>query len=185
MAVDMTQVFRDLRSYMDDQAHRLFTEGTPPLRFPGLKLVRSVDDSKAINTVCSPKVIMSTSGMCTAGRIKHHLRANISRADSTILFVGYQGQGTLGRHILNGAPEVRIHGRQHAVRARIAQIHGFSAHADRDDLLHWLSHFKEAPRHLFLTHGEENAATALAKSIKKQFGWTASVPDYGDEVDLK
>ena len=185
MAVDVTEVFRDLRDYMDDQCHRLFAEGTPPLRFPGLKLVRAVEESKAINTARSPSVIMSSSGMCTGGRIKHHLKANISRGDSTILFVGYQGQGTLGRLILNGSPKVRIHRRQHTVRARIAQIHGFSAHADRDDLLHWLGHFKEAPRHLFLTHGEEDAATALAESIKERFGWTVSVPEYGDAVELE
>ncbi len=185
MAVDVTQVFRDLRGYLDEQARQLFEQGTPPLRYPGLKLVRSVDESKAINTVRGPCIIMSASGMCTAGRIKHHLRANISRPDSTILFVGYQAGGTLGRLILDGRPELRIHGRQYTVRADIDQIHGFSAHGDRDDLLRWLGHFKKPPRQVFLTHGEEDAATTLAKAVKSELEIDTIVPHYKQSVDLE
>ena len=184
MAVDVTQVFRDCRQYLDAETWQLLEQGKPPLRFAGLKLVRSVDESKAINASRGPCIIMSASGMCTAGRIKHHLRANISRSDSTILFVGYQAVGTLGRQILEGAPKVRIHRRQFPVHARIAQIYGFSAHADRDDLLRWLRHFKPKPRRLFLTHGEQDAATALAATVREKIGCPVSVPEYRQAVVL-
>ena len=179
MAVNVTEVFRRHRDYMDETTHALFESGQPPLRFPGFKLVREVDDSIAINELRQPCVIMSSSGMCTGGRIKHHLKRNIGRADSTIVFVGYQAHGTLGRHIMNGAEEVRIHGKQWPVHAEIAQIHGFSAHGDREDLLNWLSHMNPPPKRVFLTHGDEDAALALQSAIAQ-----AEVPHYGDQVDL-
>jgi metallo-beta-lactamase family protein len=122
--------------------------------------------------------------MCTGGRIKHHLVQNISRPQSTILFVGFQAQGTMGRVIINGAEQVRIHGRMHNVRAKIEQIHGFSAHADKEALLKWLGYLKSDPEQLFLTHGEENAALALADTIQKRFNWKASVPFYMEEFEL-
>ena len=128
--------------------------------------------------------IRSDSRMCTAGRIKHHLHHNIARPESTILFVGFQAAGTLGRQILNGQRIVRIHGSRYPVRARIEQIHGFSAHAGLDDLLRWLGHLKRPPRHLFLTYGEKEAAEALCRSIKSTLGWQAVVPEYGQAVDL-
>lgn len=184
MAVNVTDLFRKYRDYMDAKTHALFDSGQPPLRFPGLKLVRSVDESKAINDSNPPNIIMAASGMCTGGRIKHHLRANISRHDATILFVGYQAHGTLGRLILDGREEVRIHGREFTVRAKTAQIYGFSAHGDCDDLIRWLGHLKQPPKQVFLTHGEEDSALALAKAVKERLGWPISVPEYRDEVDL-
>lgn len=184
MAVDVTEVFRKSRAYLDAETHRLFAEGEPPLRYPGLKLVRSVEGSMKINGAGGTSIIMSASGMCTAGRIKHHLKRNITRSDSTILFVGFQAEGTLGRHILRGAEEVRIHGRPHRIRARIAQIHGFSAHGDRSDLLDWLGGFRRTPEQLFLTHGEEDAAAALAVTIREKLGWGATVPEYGHVATL-
>ena len=147
-------------------------------------MVRSVQESKAINSVNMPCVIMATSGMCTAGRIKHHLKARISRPENTVLFVGYQGRGTLGRQILEGKQEVRIHGRMHQVRARIEQIHGFSGHADRSALLRWLGHLNTPPRHVFLTHGEEEVSEALAQQVRTEMGWPVSVPEYLDCVEL-
>ena len=184
MAVDVTEVFRGYRRYMDAPTQRLFTEGRPPLRFPGLHLSRTADQSKAINAAPGTNIIMSASGMCTGGRIKHHLRRNISRPESTIVFVGYQAVGTLGREILEGNPAVRIHGRNYDVRAKTARIYGLSAHGDRDDLLRWLGHFSHIPKHVFLNHGEQHVAMALRGSIKDKLGWPVSVPDYQQEVEL-
>ena len=178
MAVDVTEVFRRYRDCFDEETWERINSDEPPLRFPGLTLARSSNQSKAINEHRAPCVIMSTSGMCTAGRIKHHLRRNITDERSTILFVGYQGRGTLGRQILRGDKQVRIHGQQYEVRADIEQIFGFSGHADRTALMHWISSFQEEPQHLFLTHGEEESSLALAETIKQDLGWDAIVPEY-------
>jgi len=184
MAVDATTIFRKHRECFDDETWQLIEANEPPLRFPGLRLVRKVEESKAINTLQVPSVIMATSGMCTAGRIKHHLKRHIARAENTILFVGYQGRGTLGRRILEGEPEVRIHGKMHRVRARIDQIHGFSGHADRGALLRWLGNLNGPPRRVFVTHGEEESSLALAQHIDQQMKWPAHVPDYEESVVL-
>jgi metallo-beta-lactamase family protein len=122
--------------------------------------------------------------MCTAGRIKHHLKQNIASERNTILFVGYQAEGTLGRQILDGLPQVRIHGQVWPVRARVAQIYGFSGHADRRGLLAWLSHFQAPPQQLFLTHGDEAAAHSLAEHIQTHKGWRVTVPQYQSVYDL-
>jgi metallo-beta-lactamase family protein len=122
--------------------------------------------------------------MCSAGRIKHHLRLNIGRADSTILFVGYQAQGTLGRQILEGNRFVRIHGRDWKVKAQIRQLDGFSGHADRKALLQWIGHLKRPPQHVFLTHGEAEAAEHFAGELAQQLGWPSSVPAYQQAVEL-
>ena len=123
--------------------------------------------------------------MCTGGRVKHHLVANISRKESAILFVGYQAVGTLGRHIVEGAKKVRILGRNYPVRARIAQIHGFSAHADRNELFSWISGLKKAPRRVFITHGEARAAQSFGEFLHEKTGWEISIPEYGAEVSLQ
>ena len=185
MAVDVTQIFRQHRDCFDDETWELIDSKQPPLRFEGLQMVRSVQESKAINSVRMPCVIMATSGMCTAGRIKHHLKSRISRPENTVLFVGYQGRGTLGRQILEGKQEVRIHGRMHPVRAGIEQIHGFSGHADRSALLRWLGHLKTPPRHVFLTHGDEEVSEGLAQHVQSEMGWPVSVPEYQDCVELE
>ncbi len=184
MAVDVMDVFRNFRECFDEATWQLIMANESPLRFPGLTMVRSVEESKAINDRPHSSIIMATSGMCTAGRIKHHLRLNIGRADSTILFVGYQAPGTLGRQILDGNPLVRIHGRQWKVKAAIRHIDGFSGHADRAALLHWIGHLRNPPRQVFLTHGEELAAEHLAGEIRRQFGWPVSIPQYGQTVEL-
>jgi metallo-beta-lactamase family protein len=129
------------------------------------------------NLVCGSR-------LCAGGRIKHHLVSNISRSDSTILFVGYQAQGTLGKHIVDGATEVRILGQYYPVKAKIVQINGFSAHADKAQLLKWLLGFKKPPRRLFVTHGEINVSKYFASTIKDKFGWEVALPDYRDEVVL-
>ena len=184
MALDVTEVFLQNKAHLDAQTLKLFREGKSPFRFPGLRLVRSTYESKAINQIRGSCVIMAGSGMCTGGRIKHHLANNISRPESTILFVGYQARGTLGRLIVDGKPEVRIHGQTHAVRARIAQIHGFSAHGDRDELYRWLSAIRIKPKNIFVTHGEPDTAHTFAKFITAKSGWPTSVPNYRDHVVL-
>jgi metallo-beta-lactamase family protein len=147
-------------------------------------MARSSAESKKINDYDQPAVIMSSSGMCTGGRIKHHLRQNISRPESTILFVGYQAAHTLGRQILNRPKHVRIHGKDQPVRAEVAQIYGFSGHADRTALLDWVDHFEETPQRVFLTHGDEEAANSLAEAIRGRRNWKVDTPAYGDTVDL-
>ena len=184
MAVDATEVFRQHRDAFDAETWELISEGTRPLQFPGLTLSKHVSDSKAINDHDEPCVIMSTSGMCTAGRIKHHLRRNIGRSECTILFVGYQAHGTLGRQISDGNKTVRIHGRQHEVRASVDRIYGFSGHADRGGLLRWAGALEKPPQCTFLTHGEEDAANELSSDLRGQLGWKVVIPEYGDVLEL-
>jgi metallo-beta-lactamase family protein len=184
MAVDVTDVFLRHKEDLDRETHELFEEGEPPFRFPGLKLVRSTAESKAINTIKGSCVILAGSGMCTGGRIKHHLIRNIARPESTILFVGYQARGTLGRLILEQQEEVRIHGKYYPVRAHVAQSQGFSAHADRTALLKWLQNLQEAPQKVILTHGEEQAMQSLAAEIRKRTGWKVATPDYLETLEL-
>ncbi|XAM00799.1 MBL fold metallo-hydrolase [Phycisphaeraceae bacterium D3-23] len=184
MAIDVTDVFKRYRHYFDEATRQLFEQGTPPLHFPGLHMTRKVEDSMAINYERMPCIILASSGMCTGGRIKHHLRQNIAREESTIVFVGYQANGTLGRQILNGDREVRIHGRLWPVRARIEQISGLSAHGDKDDLLRWLGGIGKTPSMIFLTHGEEKSSLALAQAIEDRYGWRTSVPNYKEVIEL-
>ncbi|MFM2093455.1 MAG: hypothetical protein RIS70_579 [Planctomycetota bacterium] len=184
MAVDVTEIYRGLGDFFDADTLAMMADNRPPLRFPGLTLCRSVKESKAINDYRKPCIIMASSGMCTAGRIKHHLRQNIGNPASTVLFVGYQGQGTLGRQIIEKPLFVRIHGADHKVRAQIRQIYGFSGHADRSGLLRWIGNLKHAPRQIFLTHGEENAAKHLADEIRTRWNWPVTIPNYGDAIEL-
>jgi len=135
MAARITEVFEDHPEYLDEDVRELFSDGGSPFDFPGLVTVRNPETSKSINKIRGSVVIIAGAGMCTGGRIKHHLTTNISRPESTIMFVGYQAEGTLGRQILDGNPEVRVLGNMYPVRARIIALQGFSAHADRDELL--------------------------------------------------
>ena len=184
MAVEVTAIFDRFRDFFDEETWRLIEAENSPLKFPGLKMIRSADESKAINAVKEPCVIMASSGMCTAGRIKHHLRNNLEHPESTILFVGHQGTGTLGRTILEGAKEVRIHGETFRVQAKISQIYGFSGHADRKALLRWLTHLQKPPQRVFLTHGEEAVSLNLAQYISGTLQWPVQVPQYNEVVDL-
>ncbi len=185
MAINVTELFHRYCRYLNEESRCNFEQRqTPDLKFPSLRLARTAKESIAINNIKGTNIILSSSGMCTGGRIKHHLRRDITNPNATILFVGYQAQGTLGRQIVNGDPEVRIHGRHWPVKAKIAQIFGMSAHGDRDDLLHWLTAAKQPPKQLFLTHGEEDAATALAATIKEKLGLKVTVPDYEQTIDL-
>ncbi len=184
MAADVTDVFRQFPDCFDEQMWQRLMDRQSPWHFDGLEFARTVDESKRINDHRDPCIIMSTSGMCTEGRIKHHLRATIEDHRNTILFVGYQAQGTLGRRILDGEPQVRIHGRFYRVRCEVAQISGFSAHADQQALLDWLSEFEERPRRTFLVHGEEQVSLGFADLIRQRYGWEVSVPEYGQRFAL-
>jgi metallo-beta-lactamase family protein len=188
MAVDATDIFAHHAELLDDDARQRLRAGHSPFDFPGLVLARTSAQSKSINRLRGSCIIMAGSGMCTGGRIKHHLVHNIDRPESTILFVGYQAQGTLGREIADGAPEVRIHGQMLRVRAQVRKISGMSAHADRAALLRWAGHFaansQPPPRRLFLTHGEEPVSLALAQTLRQQLGWPVNVPGYGETADL-
>ena len=184
MAVDVTHIFKRYRECFDQQTWELIVSDHAPLHFPGLHFARSSKESKAINSFKEPCIIMASSGMCTAGRIKHHLRRNVSRSQSTILFVGYQAHGTLGRQILDGNDKVRIHGQYFDVHAEIARIYDFSGHADRSALMRWIGNLKQPPRQIFLTHGEEDSAASLAELINSHHGWQVSTPAYQDVVEL-
>ena len=184
MAISVTEVFAKHPEMFDEEMTQRLRGGQSPFDLPGLKMSRTTDESKAINHLTDPALIIAGSGMCTGGRIKHHLVNNITQRENTVLFVGYQAVGTLGRHIVDGAEEVRIHGRQHIVEARIARLYGFSAHADRDELMRWLGGLKQAPRQVFVVHGEPASAAAFREHLAKKTGWDATVPSYQDRVQL-
>jgi metallo-beta-lactamase family protein len=185
MAIRVTEVFKSYHELFDHEMKELLKNRQSPFNFSGLEMVETVEESKALNSIKGTVMIIAGSGMCTGGRIKHHLANNISQPENTILFIGYQAEGTLGRYILDGAKSVRIHGQHHPIRARIAQIHGFSAHADRDDLLRWLSRLSVEPRHIFITHGEKNAALKFKEFLEERTGYDTSVPAYGTKVRLE
>ncbi len=184
MASSVTEVFRRHPELFDKEASDFFRRNGSPFDFPNLRLVKSVDESKTLNFIKGTAIIIAGSGMCTGGRIKHHLAANISRRESTILFVGYQAEDTLGQQIVSGAREVRILGQKHRVKAQIVQMGGFSAHADRNGLLRWLSGFEKAPSHVFVTHGESQSALSFAELVRTTKRWEVSVPRYLDDATL-
>ena len=184
MAVSVTEVFRNHKELFNGHVAQMTPHGVSPFSFPGLKLISSVDESKAINYIKGTVIIIAGAGMCNGGRIKHHLVTNISRPESTILFIGFQAQGTMGRLIVDGAKKVRILGQEYTVRARIARINGFSGHADRDELLRWLSGLKTPPKRLFVVHGEPETAHKFAELVKEKLHWNVSVPTYEEEVIL-
>ncbi|MDK2857762.1 MAG: metallo-beta-lactamase family protein [Verrucomicrobiota bacterium] len=184
MAIKVTDVFRKHAELFDEDSRELLLKGIHPCDLPGLTMSNSVDQSKAINHIKGTVIIIAGSGMCTGGRIKHHLKNNISRPESTVLFVGYQAVGTLGRIILDGVNPVRIFGEEHEVNARIEKISGFSAHADRNELLRWISSIKNPPRRIFITHGEPDAANAFRELLTEKTGWHCVVPQYEQEVVL-
>jgi len=184
MAGAITKVFRRYQDLFDGEMRRFMRDNGSPLEFPGLKLTESTKESKAINHIKGTIIVIAGSGMCTGGRIKHHLVNNITRPECTIMFVGYQAVGTLGRRIVDGDPEVRILGADYPVRARVVQIHGFSAHADKEELLQWLSSLKRPPRKLFIVHGEAESALQFGRFVQEKTGWQVLVPAYRDEAVL-
>ncbi len=184
MAVEVTKVFEQSKKYFDKETLELFKNGQSPFDFPGLKLVESIEGSKAINLIKGSTIIMAGSGMISGGRIKHHLVREITRKESTLLFVGYQAVGTLGRQILDGSSPVRILGQVYPVRIKIENIEGLSAHAGMSDLHRWLNNFKSPPKHIFLTHGEEGSMLSLENYLHSKGGWEVTAPAYLEEYEL-
>jgi len=184
LAIKATEIFRKHRDYFDRDTQRILANGEDPLTLPQLRYTPSTRESIEINETEGPAVVISASGMADAGRIKHHLRHNLWREGASVVFVGFQAQGTTGRKIVDGAEKVRIFNEEVAVKARVFTINGFSAHAGRDQLLDWLGHFKAAAPRLFLVHGEYGAQQELAAQIKQRLGWEVSIPDYLEEVTL-
>lgn len=184
MASRITKVFQNHRELYDEEMTEFMRRKKSPFEFPGLKMAGTSDESKAINHIRGTIMVIAGSGMCTGGRIKHHLVNNITRPGNTIMFVGYQAVGTLGRQIVNGEKEVRILGQDYPVNARIARINGFSAHADKEELFEWLSGLKKPPRKLFVVHGESESANKFGDYIREKTGWEVAVPAYQDEVVL-
>jgi metallo-beta-lactamase family protein len=185
LAVSATGVFEDNeQDCFDEEARKMLDKGINPLTFRGLHLTITTEESIAINDDAEPKVIISASGMCDAGRIRHHIRHNITRPESTILFVGYQAEGSLGRKLLDGVPEIKIMGDTLSVMAQITQIDGMSGHADRDGLLRWIKGFKTKPKHVFVVHGDDEVADSYARLLRDEDGYAATAPFSGTEFDL-
>lgn len=184
MAVKVTQVFKKHPEMFDEDMSERVNNHESPFDFPGLTMTRKTSESKAINHIRGTAMIIAGSGMCTGGRIKHHLVNNITRPECTLLFIGYQAFGTLGRHILEKPKEVRILGQHYPINARVERLGGFSGHADREELDRWLGGFKTAPKRVFVVHGESEVAVKFGQHIEDKFGWQATVPNYQDQVVL-
>lgn len=170
--------------YFDEEAMKMIREGINPILFKSLKVISKSEDSRKLNYIDHGIVIISTSGMCEAGRIRHHLKHNLWRKECTILFVGYQGEGTLGREILDGAERVDIFGDDVSVRAEICRLEGLSGHADQKGLINWIRAFNPAPRHVFVTHGEMNVAEYFASLLNKEYKIAAYAPRLHETFDL-
>lgn len=184
LAISATEVFKENMDLFDEETQELIKRGDNPLEFPGLKFTQTVEESKALNESDESAIIISASGMCEVGRIKHHLKHNIWNPKNTILFVGYQAPGTLGRKIVDGAKTVKIFGEEVAVNARVEYIEGYSGHADQAGLLHFVDSFVKKPNHIFLVHGEEESQKALRDKINENFDLPVSIPDYCESFDL-
>lgn len=185
LAVEATGIFLQCdHSCFDEETLALVNQGVNPIWFPGVTLSVTSEESKAINFDTRPKVILSASGMCEAGRIRHHLKHNLWSEKNTILFVGYQAEGSLGRRLLQGVPSVKLFGEEIAVNAEIRELHGTSGHADQAGLLAWLEGFQEKPQMVFVNHGDDDACTAF-RNLLRQKGYAAEAPFSGMEYDLK
>nr|WP_288690439.1 MBL fold metallo-hydrolase [uncultured Anaerotignum sp.] len=185
LAIEATRVFAE--NYLDcydTAAMALVQKGINPLTFQGLEVAVTPDDSMAINFDKSPKVIISASGMCEAGRIRHHLKHNLWRPECTILFVGYQAIGTLGRNIIEGEKEVHLFGETITVNAHIEELAGVSGHADKKGLLNWVNHFEKKPERIFVVHGEDLVCEDFTKCLKEEYGYNAFAPYSGACFDL-
>lgn len=186
LAIEATEIFNEsILDYFDEEALEIYNKGINPITFPGLITAVSADESKEINFIDEPKVIISASGMCEAGRIRHHLKHNLWRPECTVLFVGYQSVGSLGRLILDGAPEVKLFGEKIQVNAEIRKLAGVSGHADREGLIKWIQAFEKKPDKVFVVHGDETAIEAFTESLNTLYDFDAFAPKNGAVYDLK
>jgi len=180
LTISATEIFRRNPDCFDKETLELIQNGYNPLDFKNLHFTRTAKESKQLNISSESKVIISASGMCTAGRIKHHLKHNLWRKESSVVFVGYQAEGTLGRRIKDGAKKVKIFGEDVKVNAQIHVLEGFSGHADKDELIEWLKNFKKKPQKVFLVHGEKDSLNALQDAIQDELGLDVTAPELGD-----
>ena len=185
LAISATEVFRENTNLFEPEVQEEILRGDNPLEFPGLHFTRTADESKALNEDTRPSIIISASGMCEVGRIKHHLKHNIWNPKSTILFVGYQAPGTLGYQIVNGAKTVKIFGEEFAVNARVEYIEGYSGHADQEGLMDFIYSFIRKPKNIFLVHGEEESQEVLRDKIEQETNIPVIVPDFGETYDIE
>ena len=184
LALEATQIYDgDLTGYADEETIELLKNGFKPISFPGLKLSRTSQESMALNTDPTPKVIISASGMCDAGRIRHHLKHNLWRANSAVVFVGFQSPGTLGRRLLDGVEKVKLFGEEIAVKAKIVNFQGLSSHADHDHLVQWIKAFDPKPTHVFVVHGDEDVAPVFAEELNS-LGFHAHAAKFTECYDL-
>ena len=184
LAGEATKIYSgDLRGYLDEEALELVQHGEHLFTFPGLHLTQSSMESRALNEDAQPKVIISASGMCDAGRIRHHLKHNLWRKECTIVFVGYQAVGSFGRLLLDGAPVVRLFGEEIKVQAKVIKFDGLSSHADRDHLIRWVTNFTPKPKQVFVVHGDENVTEIFAQTLR-DLSLSAHAPDPGEIYDL-
>ena len=184
LAISATEVFKENMELFDEETQEIIKRGDNPLEFPGLKFTLTADESKALNESNEASIIISASGMCEVGRIKHHLKHNLWDPKNTIVFVGYQAQGTLGRSIVDGAKKVKIFGEEIAVNARIEYIEGYSGHADQEWLLNYVYSFINKPRHIFLVHGEKEGQVVLKEKLLENTIIPVTIPDFGDVYEL-
>ena len=186
LAISATEVFRNNMELFDEETKHAISQGDNPLEFPGLKFTMTADESKALNERNTPAIIISASGMCEVGRIKHHLKHNLWNPKNTILFVGYQAPGTLGYNIVNGAKKVKIFGEEIAVNARVEYIEGYSGHADQEWLMNFVYSFRgQKPKHIFLVHGEEDSQEVLKQKIEEEANIPVTIPNFGEMYELE
>jgi len=184
LAISATEIFRENANLFEPEVKEAMEKGDNPLEFPGLQFTRTAEESKALNENNQSSIVISASGMCEVGRIKHHLKHNIWNPNSTILFVGYQAQGTLGRKIVDGAKTVKIFGEDLNVGARIEYIEGYSGHADQEWLMNFIYSFFAKPKHIFLVHGEPEGQIELKRKIQEDINIPVSIPAYGEKYEL-
>ena len=184
LAISATEVFRENTYLFDDEVKAEIMKGDNPLEFPGLEFTRTADESKALNEDPRPSIIISASGMCEVGRIKHHLKHNLWNPKSTILFVGYQAPGTLGYNIVNGAKKVKIFGEEIAVNARVEYIEGYSGHADQQGLMNFVYSFIDKPKNIFLVHGEPESQEVLKEKLETETNIPVIIPEFGETYDI-
>lgn len=182
LAIAATEIFRRMEGFYDEQAREILAEGNRPFDFPQLIFSKSTEDSIAINETPGPAIVIAGNGMCTAGRIKHHLKHNLWRKGCSLVVVGYQAEGSIGRRIINGAKQVKLFGEKVAVHARVFTIGGFSAHADRSDLLHWLGNFRNPQMRVMVIHGEAKASRDFGNAILQQYQFPVTIPELGEVV---
>ena len=185
LAISATEIFKNNEELFEEEVKKEIESGDDPLEFNGLRFTRTAEESKELNETGEPSIIISASGMCDVGRIKHHLKHNLWNSNSTILFVGYQAPGTLGRKIVEGAKRVKIFGEEIAINAKIEYIEGYSGHADQEWLLNFIYSFIQKPKQIILVHGEKNSQKELGEKILEEAKIPVTIPKYGEIYTLE